>query len=327
MLLTYDYFLFAIPGMALSMWAQARISRAYAAGSRIPARAGVTGAEAAAMVMRAGGATGVAIEPVAGELSDHYDPRKKVLRLSDGRLRQPLALGGRNRRPRGRARHSGRLSLSRPGRPQPDRADGQHRLHALLGTRHGRAGSGPDETCLAGDHPLFADGRLSAREPARRVQRQPPRAADPAVDRADQPRRRSGGRQGLERGGLDLCRGDTDERHDVALLSRPVRRARGPAAARLSAPGERPCETIGSGRFQRLLRYAIRSSSSCDRELAEARDVLGAMRSAQGIAQASWRGRREGRGLCRRRRGATGDCSRDRHRRALQARPRGSCRR
>jgi uncharacterized protein len=84
MLLDLDYLLFAIPGIALSMWAQARISMAYAEGSRIPARAGVTGAEAAAMVMQAGGATAVAIEPVAGELSDHYDPRGKVLRLSQG---------------------------------------------------------------------------------------------------------------------------------------------------------------------------------------------------------------------------------------------------
>jgi uncharacterized protein len=84
MFMTYEYFLFAIPGMALSMWAQARISRAYAEGSRVPARAGVTGAEAAAVVMQAGGATGVTIEPVEGELSDHYDPRGKVLRLSRG---------------------------------------------------------------------------------------------------------------------------------------------------------------------------------------------------------------------------------------------------
>jgi uncharacterized protein len=84
MLLTMDYFLFAIPGLALSLWAQARISRAYAAGSRIPAASGLTGAEAALLVMRAGGVTGVGIEPVAGELSDHYDPRHKVLRLSQG---------------------------------------------------------------------------------------------------------------------------------------------------------------------------------------------------------------------------------------------------
>jgi uncharacterized protein len=84
MLLNYEYFLFAIPGMAVSMWAQARITTAYAEASRILARAGVTGAEAASTVMRAGGVTGVAIEPVAGELSDHYDPRHKVLRLSQG---------------------------------------------------------------------------------------------------------------------------------------------------------------------------------------------------------------------------------------------------
>jgi len=44
----------------------------------------VTGAQAAAMVMQAGGVRGVEIEPVAGELSDHYDPSRKVLRLSQG---------------------------------------------------------------------------------------------------------------------------------------------------------------------------------------------------------------------------------------------------
>jgi uncharacterized protein len=88
-LTSIDYFLFALPGIALTMWAQARISSAYAAGSRIPASSNVTGAEAAALVMRAGGVQGVTIEPVAGELSDHYDPSRKVLRLShhvyDGR--------------------------------------------------------------------------------------------------------------------------------------------------------------------------------------------------------------------------------------------------
>jgi uncharacterized protein len=78
----FDYFLFALPGIILSMWAQARISTAYAAGSRIPASSGLSGAEAAALVMKAGGVSGVAIEPVAGELSDHYDPSRKILRLS-----------------------------------------------------------------------------------------------------------------------------------------------------------------------------------------------------------------------------------------------------
>jgi Zn-dependent membrane protease YugP len=77
-----DYLLFLLPGIALSMWAQVRILRAYAEGARIPTGSGLTGAETAQLVMRAGGVTGVGIEPVAGELSDHYDPRNKVLRLS-----------------------------------------------------------------------------------------------------------------------------------------------------------------------------------------------------------------------------------------------------
>ena len=84
MYVNVEYYLFAVPGILLSSWAQARISRAYAAGSRIPASSGLTGAQAAELVMRAGGVSGVGIEPVAGELSDHYDPRQKVLRLSYG---------------------------------------------------------------------------------------------------------------------------------------------------------------------------------------------------------------------------------------------------
>ena len=78
------YFLFLLPGMGLALWAQSRVSSAYAEGSRIPAASGLTGAQAAAEVLRAAGVEGVRIEPVAGELSDHYDPRGKVLRLSRG---------------------------------------------------------------------------------------------------------------------------------------------------------------------------------------------------------------------------------------------------
>jgi Zn-dependent membrane protease YugP len=89
MVVDLNFVLFALPAIVLALWAQRRISRAYALGSRIPASSGRSGAEAAAVVMNQGGATGVRIEPVAGELSDHYDPRNKVLRLSgevyDGR--------------------------------------------------------------------------------------------------------------------------------------------------------------------------------------------------------------------------------------------------
>jgi Zn-dependent membrane protease YugP len=77
------YFLIMLPGIALAAWAQWRVSSAFAAGSRIAPRSGLSGAEAAYEVMRAGGVEGVEIEPVAGQLSDHYDPSHKVLRLSE----------------------------------------------------------------------------------------------------------------------------------------------------------------------------------------------------------------------------------------------------
>jgi uncharacterized protein len=82
--LNIDYLLFALPGILLASWAQWRISSAYAAASRVPAMSGLSGAEAARAVMQAGGVGPVAIEPVAGQLTDHYDPRHKVLRLSEG---------------------------------------------------------------------------------------------------------------------------------------------------------------------------------------------------------------------------------------------------
>jgi Zn-dependent membrane protease YugP len=79
-----DYFLYILPGLLLTMWAQWRIKSAYAEGSRVAAKSGLTGAEAADAIMKDGGATGVAIEPVAGLMTDHYDPQAKVLRLSEG---------------------------------------------------------------------------------------------------------------------------------------------------------------------------------------------------------------------------------------------------
>jgi uncharacterized protein len=80
----YVYFLFLAPGLLLAFWAQMRVQSAYHAGSQTPAFSGVTGAEAAYEVMQAEGITGVAIEPVPGQLTDHYDPTHKVLRLSEG---------------------------------------------------------------------------------------------------------------------------------------------------------------------------------------------------------------------------------------------------
>ena len=81
------YLLFLAPGILLALWAQAKVHWAYAAASRIPSRSGYTGAEAATIVMEQGGVFDVAIEESHGMLSDHYDPRHKVLRLSPEVLR------------------------------------------------------------------------------------------------------------------------------------------------------------------------------------------------------------------------------------------------
>jgi len=77
------YFLFLAPGMLLAMWAQYRVQSTFAEASKIRSRSGLTGAQAAATVMQREGLTSVTIEAVRGQLTDHYDPTDKVLRLSE----------------------------------------------------------------------------------------------------------------------------------------------------------------------------------------------------------------------------------------------------
>ena len=76
------YFLFLAPGILLALWAQFRIRSAYEEAAHVPARSGVTGAEAADLVLREAHVPDVEIEPIDGFLSDHYVPGQKVLRLS-----------------------------------------------------------------------------------------------------------------------------------------------------------------------------------------------------------------------------------------------------
>ncbi len=76
------YLILIFPGMALSLWATFRVKSAFGRWSRVPVSSGVTGAEAAAWLLRNAGVEGVRIEPVGGMLTDHYDPVHRVLRLS-----------------------------------------------------------------------------------------------------------------------------------------------------------------------------------------------------------------------------------------------------
>ena len=70
-------------GMILSLWAQFKVKGTFAKYSKRPTQSGMTGAEVAAAIARSHGLSDVRVEPVAGSLTDHYDPRTKVLRLSE----------------------------------------------------------------------------------------------------------------------------------------------------------------------------------------------------------------------------------------------------
>ncbi len=78
------WLLFALPGMILALWAQSRVKKAFKKYSKVRTMRNVTGAEVARALLDSQGLYGVAIEPIKGNLTDHYDPRSKVLRLSDG---------------------------------------------------------------------------------------------------------------------------------------------------------------------------------------------------------------------------------------------------
>ena len=76
------YLVFALPGLALALWASFVTKSTFAKYSEIGVRSGYSGAEAAKRMLNAAGIHDVQIEQINGFLSDHYDPTQKTLRLS-----------------------------------------------------------------------------------------------------------------------------------------------------------------------------------------------------------------------------------------------------
>ncbi len=83
------YLVFMLPAMLLSMWAQFKVKGAYAKYTRIPNQRGLTGLDAAKIILPQEGLMDVGIEGIPGVLTDHYDPRTKKLGLSAGVAKQP----------------------------------------------------------------------------------------------------------------------------------------------------------------------------------------------------------------------------------------------
>ena len=78
------YFLLIGPAFILAMWAQNRVKGTYRKYSQVMSSSGIPAHAAARRLLDAVGLYNVDIKRVPGELTDHYDPTKKVLRLSDG---------------------------------------------------------------------------------------------------------------------------------------------------------------------------------------------------------------------------------------------------
>jgi uncharacterized protein len=75
--------LLLLPGMLLVWWAQQRVQGTYDKYSQVQSSMGMTGAEVAETILKRMGVNHVSVEPVAGVLSDHYDPSAKAVRLSE----------------------------------------------------------------------------------------------------------------------------------------------------------------------------------------------------------------------------------------------------
>lgn len=80
----FEYLLWMLPAIIISIIAQAKVKSAYSKYSKVINRMGLTGAEAARRVLSTGGVTNVQITSVGGNLTDHFDPRTNTIRLSDG---------------------------------------------------------------------------------------------------------------------------------------------------------------------------------------------------------------------------------------------------
>ncbi len=77
------YLLFSVPALLLSMLASFFVKSTFNKYSKVTSSSGLTGAQAADIMLKASGVTNVKIEHVNGFLSDHYDPSVNTLRLSD----------------------------------------------------------------------------------------------------------------------------------------------------------------------------------------------------------------------------------------------------
>lgn len=82
MYLDWTYIVFILPPLAFSLWASYKVKASYRKYSQQYSRRGLTAAQAAQRVLNINGLSSLPIQQVAGELTDHFDPKENVIRLS-----------------------------------------------------------------------------------------------------------------------------------------------------------------------------------------------------------------------------------------------------
>lgn len=87
------YILVMVAGLVISGAASMWVKRAYSKYSKQMSASGMTGAQVARSILDRNGLSDVKVEPVAGKLTDHYDPRAKVVRLSEDNFNKPSIAG------------------------------------------------------------------------------------------------------------------------------------------------------------------------------------------------------------------------------------------
>ena len=81
--LDWTYIILVLPCLILSLWASSRVNSTFKKYSNQLSRRGITGSQAAQQVLQSNGVFGVRVDKVSGNLTDHYDPKSNVIRLSD----------------------------------------------------------------------------------------------------------------------------------------------------------------------------------------------------------------------------------------------------
>lgn len=83
-MISSSYYIYMLPAILLMALAQWYVNSSYRKWGRVANQRGLTGADAVQRLMRSAGLHGIDVQQIGGNLTDHYDPRSKVLRLSSG---------------------------------------------------------------------------------------------------------------------------------------------------------------------------------------------------------------------------------------------------